>query len=468
MRTKLLTLVAFCSFLITTAFAQSPTYLRSYFGVVGDTIPYIVDTLGKGKPWPAGAGGANGTWAFNTQFPFGTNPYTTDIVFKGPAGEPAAGSFPSCDLVIKGGGITGFYKNGNDTIFLLGGYGTFGTLSKALVFQPRTPALVFPMTNGQTFSHSYKSPIRLDKNEIAAATGQSVGTISLVLDSIEVITTSNITSVVDGYGSVVIKGDTLNNALRIKRTSYNKNDIRSKSRSLPFGPYTWQAGINVTGFTVAGTTRDTAIQYSWLPVNAKYTAFDYSVNPRDTTRNLRHITPCGNQNFSVSGPTTLVKNVNGTYTITDTRPKVAYTWTVTGGTIVTGQGTKTLTAKSATAGSMVVSASAVKTDGCSKQLSKTTTVTNTTATEQELTAAGWSLYPNPSNGPMELTGDLNQAGSLTFRMVDLSGRTVWTETSSKPAGTFQHTLDIGSLPQGLYLLSIEGESFRYFSKVARQ
>jgi hypothetical protein len=85
----------------------------------------------------------------------------------------------------------------------------------------------------------------------------------------------------------------------------------------------------------------------------------------------------------------------------------------------------------------------------------TTLDTNTpTSVDENNAIASFQLYPNPANERIFVSGE-NIFKSLEVK--DLSGRTLLTENNT-------NSIDINSLPSGLYILYIRGESATGFKK----
>jgi len=462
---KLVSLAILGMFGWTTAVAQV-SYLRSDFGVIGDNITYIIDTNSVNEPRILpGMAGNNRLWTFGTPpLPIGPAPYDATVVFSSPTGKPNANLFPGATLHIEAAGIAGFYREVNDTLYLMGGVLTGAGVSKAVPFRPAAAVLKFPVVLNQTFSGSYQLTILADRNDIAAATGQSAATIGLVLDSIEIKTTSTYEHLVDGFGTLVVKGDTLRDVFRVKRITRNVNNLRSKTRSLPFGPYTWQNGINVTGLSVPATTRDTSVQYSWYPKLGKYSALDFTSNLRDTTGTIRYIKSCALPANSLSGPTQASINANVQYSTTAAPTGARYNWSIVNGTIQSGQGTNTVTVRWAANGRIVLRVTGQ--DGCEGFAARNVSAT-TTAVDRPLTEAGWNLYPNPAQERTQLTGRLDAGQTVNLYLLDVAGRRVWNLSRELNAGEFSLDLNLNSVAQGLYTLVIEGDDFRYHAKLNR-
>ena len=67
-----------------------------------------------------------------------------------------------------------------------------------------------------------------------------------------------------------------------------------------------------------------------------------------------------------------------------------------------------------------------------------------------------SIFPNPASSTMNVMLTTEEAGQLTFRVSDMAGRTISTESVESLGGEMMHTLNVSNMAKGLYLLSIEG------------
>lgn len=68
-----------------------------------------------------------------------------------------------------------------------------------------------------------------------------------------------------------------------------------------------------------------------------------------------------------------------------------------------------------------------------------------------------SIYPNPASSSMNVMLTAEEAGQLTFRITDMTGRTISTESVESFGGEMVHTINVSNLSKGFYLLSIEGK-----------
>ncbi len=76
------------------------------------------------------------------------------------------------------------------------------------------------------------------------------------------------------------------------------------------------------------------------------------------------------------------------------------------------------------------------------------------------------MYPNPTSLDVTLRFDLVEDDApITYSFIDLSGREVLSQTVYLKQGQNQHTLNIGSLPSGVYLLKISNSCKNFIRKL---
>ena len=75
-----------------------------------------------------------------------------------------------------------------------------------------------------------------------------------------------------------------------------------------------------------------------------------------------------------------------------------------------------------------------------------------------------NIFPNPASSTLNVLLTTEEAGHLTFRISDMTGRTISTETVENFGGEMQHTMNVSNLAKGLYLLSIEGNQSKSVHK----
>ena len=73
---------------------------------------------------------------------------------------------------------------------------------------------------------------------------------------------------------------------------------------------------------------------------------------------------------------------------------------------------------------------------------------------EEIEESSLGVFPNPSNGRINVPVNLFESGDLTFKIYDLAGKVVYNKTSHFNAG--QHLVVIPSeLNSGQYMLSVD-------------
>ena len=66
----------------------------------------------------------------------------------------------------------------------------------------------------------------------------------------------------------------------------------------------------------------------------------------------------------------------------------------------------------------------------------------------------WAFSPNPSTGFIHISGNWNDETSVNIHVINATGQIVESVQVSDPASG-QQTLQLGDLPNGLYLLRLE-------------
>ena len=79
---------------------------------------------------------------------------------------------------------------------------------------------------------------------------------------------------------------------------------------------------------------------------------------------------------------------------------------------------------------------------------------------EEFEEPSLGLFPNPSDGRINIPVNLFEAGDLTFKIYDLAGKEVYNKTSHFDAG--QHLVVIPSeLNSGQYILSVDQNDIHF-------
>ena len=66
-----------------------------------------------------------------------------------------------------------------------------------------------------------------------------------------------------------------------------------------------------------------------------------------------------------------------------------------------------------------------------------------------------NVFPNPSNGEFNVSVSLPGAAQMQIQILDMLGNIVYTEQISATSGTSQHSLDLGNLAKGTYMLNVK-------------
>ncbi|MCZ2443375.1 MAG: T9SS type A sorting domain-containing protein [Flavobacteriales bacterium] len=84
--------------------------------------------------------------------------------------------------------------------------------------------------------------------------------------------------------------------------------------------------------------------------------------------------------------------------------------------------------------------------------------------ENPFTANHVSLYPNPSNGLINITMDYMDA-DIEINLIDITGKVVMQTSVSNPSGFFNHTIDLSMLSKGMYWVELRSGGFRRTEKI---
>ena len=68
-----------------------------------------------------------------------------------------------------------------------------------------------------------------------------------------------------------------------------------------------------------------------------------------------------------------------------------------------------------------------------------------------------SVYPNPTSDKLYAEFRTNEAGKITFQILDLTGRVITTETVNHVGGELKHETSVAGLAVGMYFLNVSSE-----------
>ena len=77
------------------------------------------------------------------------------------------------------------------------------------------------------------------------------------------------------------------------------------------------------------------------------------------------------------------------------------------------------------------------------------------------------VYPNPSNDVVSIQFHLQKSETLSFEILDMTGRKLFSKTENEPAGIVSEKLDLHAFDNGMYLIKISGKEISYASKLLK-
>lgn len=209
--------------------------------------------------------------------------------------------------------------------------------------------------------------------------------------------------------------------------------------------YTWSVPAGASIVSGQGTT---SISVQWPSASLSSQSICVTANNAcgsSLAKCLTGISTLPLKPVKVTGPLSVCANqTNLTYSVT-AEPGVTYTWGLpTGGSILSGQGTATVTVKWGTAsGNIRVTAS----NACGAQAIKYQAVSVTCRTS-DIESENISLFPNPNNG--NATINIGNDKSFIVTVNDMLGRQLLRKECTD--NTYQLNLD--NQPKGVYMVSV--------------
>ena len=95
------------------------------------------------------------------------------------------------------------------------------------------------------------------------------------------------------------------------------------------------------------------------------------------------------------------------------------------------------------------------------------TVDNTVGISETGDAFSMSVYPNPGNGNYQVMLNSRDESIISLKVFNLLGSKVF-ESSSRVNGIMHQTMDLQSLPNGIYILRVEGNNFSISRKIVKR
>ena len=190
---------------------------------------------------------------------------------------------------------------------------------------------------------------------------------------------------------------------------------------------------------------------SWLSENASLTGGAFVIE-----QSLVVPTDYAEISTSISGDSNVEPGTTYTYSVPQD-PNVTYNWTVTNGSIESGQGTNEIEVIWSGSGDVEVD---LTDDGC--QGTDDLAVTAITTGLDEVAGINASVYPNPSNGEFNLR--VASTDVLQVRVIDVSGKVIM---SNQVAGSNLYALDLNNVKSGIYILELESETGKTYKRLIK-
>lgn len=79
-----------------------------------------------------------------------------------------------------------------------------------------------------------------------------------------------------------------------------------------------------------------------------------------------------------------------------------------------------------------------------------------------------SVYPNPTNGMVNISYNLKNASSISLRITNIQGQTIQEVKMDKSNGSHTETIDLSSFSNGMYFISINSINENYTAKIVKE
>jgi hypothetical protein len=66
------------------------------------------------------------------------------------------------------------------------------------------------------------------------------------------------------------------------------------------------------------------------------------------------------------------------------------------------------------------------------------------------------VYPNPTSGLLHISIDGATFSQAQVKVIDVVGKVVYVQDETNISGTYNTTIDLTTLPKGLYFVSVNG------------
>jgi PKD-like domain/Secretion system C-terminal sorting domain len=179
----------------------------------------------------------------------------------------------------------------------------------------------------------------------------------------------------------------------------------------------------------------------------------------------------------INGPEFFCPGQPVKFYISATVPGAIYTWSATGGTIVSGQGTDSVTVLFNNVSSVKINISA--TNHCTtipathfrKCKQKCVSLIASSATAAgDIKVAGNNIFninPNPSINLTTLSWQASSAGAFSITVTDLQGKLILSKTGKNIIGINTLQLNASGFSKGMYMVNLKFDKISLFQKMIR-
>ena len=196
--------------------------------------------------------------------------------------------------------------------------------------------------------------------------------------------------------------------------------------------YTWNPG-GITGSAIAVSPAST-ITYTVIGTNAN--GCNNSAVRAVTVNPLPIVNAASASSLICTGQTTTLTASGAT----------TYTWNPGGSTATSIAVSPTVTSTYSVTGAAA--------NGCRNNAVVTVIVSACTGIDQVVNAGGYSIYPNPTTGKLNIQFNVTKATMLTTEVLDAIGKVVLKQTLNFSANENTQTINISNLPNGLYFVNL--------------
>jgi hypothetical protein len=228
--------------------------------------------------------------------------------------------------------------------------------------------------------------------------------------------------------------------------------------------YTW---INPAGTTISNGQNTTTIL---LSVGPTFTSGNLTVSANTNAcapgsgpgRTVPLVGKPGIPGTITSTPGSWCNGGFVSFSIPTVAPLPLYNWLMPNGTITAGQGSNNI---DVTWGTGTGNVSVTAYNGCGVSGIRTQSFSTLCREEELNTADNFSIYPNPAHDNITVSIYANEPTGFMMQLKDVSGRTVFSQSSTGAEGLNLFNLDLSHLSKGVYMLDVKSTSNSWKSKV---